>query len=53
MKTISLELDNFLLDFYAKIAESASRSTEQVLSDVLTKFAGDACAEMAAAKNSR
>jgi len=41
MKRLEIEIEDYVYEFYQKVAESTGNKTEQVLSDVLLKFAGD------------
>lgn len=41
MKTVTLHVENFVYDFYAKIGAQAERTPEQVMSDGLLRLAGE------------
>lgn len=42
MKTVNLNVEDYLYTFYEKVAVQAGRTTEQVMADVLFRFAGEA-----------
>ena len=42
MKTVNLNVEDYLYAFYEKVAVQAGRTTEQVMADVLFRFAGEA-----------
>ena len=41
MKKVTIELDDYLYEFYKKVGNGASRTAEQVISDMLFRFAGE------------
>ena len=42
MKTVNLNVEDYLYAFYEKVAVQAGRTTEQAMADVLFRFAGEA-----------
>ena len=44
LKTVELNVEEYLYAFYEKVAAQAGRSTEQVMADALFRFAGEAAA---------
>ena len=45
MKKVTIELDDYLYEFYKKVGNGASRTAEQVISDMLFRFAGESSLE--------
>ena len=41
MKELTIEIPDYLYEFYRKIGQQANVSTEQVISDTLFKLAGE------------
>lgn len=41
MKTVTLQVEDLIYDFYAKIGAQADRTPEQVMSDGLLRLAGE------------
>ena len=41
MKRVTIELDDYLYEFYKKVGSGAGRTAEQVMSDMLFRFAGE------------
>ena len=41
MKELTIEIPDYLYEFYQKIGQQANVSTEQVISDTLFKLAGE------------
>ena len=46
MKTVKIEVDDLIYEFYQKVGWQAGLPAEQVMSDVLFKFAGEMATEM-------
>lgn len=42
MKKVSIEMEDYLYDFYRKVGSGAGRTAEQVIGDMLHRFAGEA-----------
>ena len=45
MKQITIEIDDVLYDFYAKIARQVGKTTQQVVADALFRLAGELAME--------
>lgn len=41
MKKVTIEMEDFLYEFYKKVGTNAGRTAEQVMGDVLFRFAGE------------
>lgn len=41
MKRVTIELEDYLYEFYKKVGSGADRTAEQVISDMLFRFAGE------------
>lgn len=41
MKKVTVEVEDFLYEFYKKVGAGAGRTAEQVMSDMLFRFAGE------------
>lgn len=41
MKKVTIELDDYLYEFYKKVGSGVGRTAEQVISDMLFRFAGE------------
>lgn len=41
MKKVTIEMEDFLYEFYKKVGTNARRTAEQVMGDVLFRFAGE------------
>ena len=46
MKTVTLEIDELVYEFYAKVARQADKTPEQVMADGLFRLAGRLSAQM-------
>ena len=46
MKTVKIKIDDLIYEFYQTVGQQAGFPTEQVMSDVLFKFAGEMADEM-------
>jgi len=42
MKKVMIEVEDYLYEFYQKVGAGAGRTAEQVISDMLFRFAGEA-----------
>lgn len=42
MKKVELYMEDFLYEFYRKVGAGADRTAEQVMNDMLFRFAGEA-----------
>ena len=51
MKKISITIEDYLYEFYGKVAEQAGISTEKVMEDALWKLAGELSLQAIAKKN--
>ncbi len=41
MRKVSIEMEDFLYEFYKKVGSGAGRTAGQVMSDMLFRFAGE------------
>lgn len=41
MKRVTIEVEDYLYEFYRKVGTGAGRTAEQVMSDMLFRFAGE------------
>ena len=41
MKKVGIEMEDYLYEFYKKVGSGAGRTAEQVMRDVLFRFAGE------------
>ncbi len=41
MKKVTIEVEDYLYEFYKKVGSGAGRTAEQVMSDMLFRFAGE------------
>lgn len=41
MKKVTIEIEDYLYEFYKKVGNGAGRTAEQVISDMLFRFAGE------------
>lgn len=41
MKRVTIEIEDYLYEFYRKVGIGAGRTAEQVMSDMLFRFAGE------------
>lgn len=41
MKRVTIEIEDYLYEFYKKVGNGAGRTAEQVMSDMLFRFAGE------------
>lgn len=41
MKRVRIEMEDFLYEFYRKVGANAGRTAEQVMDDMLLRFAGE------------
>ena len=41
MKKVGIEMEDYLYEFYKKVGSGAGRTAEQVIRDVLFRFAGE------------
>ena len=51
MKTVKIEVDDLIYEFYQKVSQQASLPVERVMSDALFKFAGELPLNWEKAKN--
>ena len=53
MKKVSIEVEDFLYEFYRKVGARAGKTAEQVMSDMLFRFAGESSLRAIDAKKKR
>ena len=41
LKKVTIEIEDYLYEFYKKVGSGAGRTAEQVISDMLFRFAGE------------
>lgn len=41
LKKVTIEIEDYLYEFYKKVGNGAGRTAEQVISDMLFRFAGE------------
>lgn len=41
LKTVTIKMEDYLYEFYEKVGKGADRTAEQVMSDMLLRFAGE------------
>lgn len=41
MKKVTIKIEDYLYEFYKKVGSGAGRTAEQVMSDMLFRFAGE------------
>lgn len=45
MKRVPIEVEDYVYEFYRKVGSGAGRTAEQVMSDMLFRFAGESSLE--------
>lgn len=53
MKRVKIELEDFLYEFYRKVGAGAGRTAEQVMGDMLMRFAGESSLRAISRKKER